>query len=331
KSYEESRWAGVPVCPHCASIKNPYSVKPRGKFQDIPSYRCSESACKLPFTVRTGTIFEGSKVELRKSFQAIYEITTSKKGISSIELGTRIGVSQKTAWLLNHKIRTMLAETQPELLEGMIEVDETFVGGKQKNRHANKRIDYSAGEQDKTPVVGLMQRGGKVITFVANDVTSETLNAIIDKNVSSTAIINTDSFAGYASVKEKYQHFSVNHSAGEYVKKVGDTKFHTQNIENFWSQLKRGYVGIYHYMSPQHLQRYCLEFGFRYNNRKVSNLERFNEVVRKSGTPRITYNELTGKHIIEYRTGEGIASGIPNEPTGYEFLEEINPDDVPTA
>ncbi len=161
---EEQRWSGVPVCPHCASAKTPYTVKARGKFQDIPSYRCSEKGCKLPFTVRTGSIFEGSKVELRKWFQAVYEISTSKKGISSVELGTHIGVSQKTAWFINYRIRTMLSDSAPELLEGVVEADETFVGGKNKNRHENKKIANSQGRSgaDKTAVVGLLQRDGKV-------------------------------------------------------------------------------------------------------------------------------------------------------------------------
>jgi len=136
---ENQRWSGFPVCPHCGSMKAPYKVKARGKFQDIPSYRCSERACDLPFTVRTNSIYEGSKVELRKWFQAVYEINISKKGISSVELATRIGVSQKTAWFINHRLRSMLTETNPELLVGTIEADETFVGGKESNKHASKK------------------------------------------------------------------------------------------------------------------------------------------------------------------------------------------------
>lgn len=124
---ENQVWGGISVCPHCATAKKPYTVKARGKFQDIPSYRCSERACDLPFTVRTGSIFEGSKVELRKWFQAAYEISISKKGISSVELATRIGVGQKTAWFINHRLRAMLTETAPELLSGTIEVDKTFM------------------------------------------------------------------------------------------------------------------------------------------------------------------------------------------------------------
>ncbi len=145
--YLESQvWQGVPVCPHCATAKKPYTVKARGKFQDIPSYRCSERACGLPFTVRTGAAFlkvqKGKRLRV-KWLQAAYEITISKKGISSYELATRIGVSQKTGWFINHRLRTMLTETNPELLTGTIEVDETFVGGKDKNKHVSKKFKRS--------------------------------------------------------------------------------------------------------------------------------------------------------------------------------------------
>jgi transposase-like protein len=203
---ETQRWDNIPVCPHCGSDKH-YKVKARGKFQDIPSYRCANRTCDLPFTVRTNSIFDGSKVELRKWYQAIYEITTSKKGISSIELSTRIGVSQKTGWLINHKIRTMLADTQPDLLDGMVEVDETFVGGKNKNRHADKKVENSQGRSaaDKTPVVGLIERGGRVITFVTENTEAETLHQIIDNNVAEGATIITDAYRSYNSIGNAYR------------------------------------------------------------------------------------------------------------------------------
>lgn len=140
---EKVLWSGVPVCPHCGGGKF-YKVKPRGKFKDIPSYRCAHRPCDLPFTVRTNSIFEGSQIELRKWFHAIYELTTSKKGISSVELATRIGVSQKTAWLMNHKIREMLGvstSSDGPMDEGgqIVEVDETYVGGKVANMKRSKR------------------------------------------------------------------------------------------------------------------------------------------------------------------------------------------------
>lgn len=197
---EQQRWGGVPVCPHCATAKKPYVVKARGKFTDIPSYRCSERACGLPFTVRTNSIYEGSKVELSKWFQALYELNISKKGISSYELATRIGVSQKTGWFINHRLRAMLTETNPELLSGTIEIDETFVGGKNKNRHVSKKVKRSKIsrtldekiEVPKTVVLGLLQRDGKVRTFVVPNTQGVTLNPIMRVNVETNSRIITD-------------------------------------------------------------------------------------------------------------------------------------------
>ena len=297
--YEQQRWeGGVPVCPHCGTAKKAYKVKARGMFKDIPSYRCSESGCGLPFTVRTGSIYEGSKVELRKWFQAIYEITTSKKGISSVELATRLGVSQKTGWLMNHKIRTMLADTATELLgeDGKtVQADETYVGGKNKNRHKGKKVEGSQGRSaaDKTPVVGLIEKGGRVMTFVTQDTSAETLTQIIDNNVVNGATIVTDAYKSYSTIGNAYNHITVKHQEGGYITERNGNKFHTQNIENFWSQLKRGYIGIYHYMSPQHLHRYCNEFATRYNMRDDGNIARFLHVVRNSDSPKITYRILT--------------------------------------
>lgn len=296
--FESQRWAdGIPVCPHCGTAKKPYKVNSRSKFRDIPSYRCSERPCDLPFTVRTKSIFEGSKVELRLWFQSIYEITTSKKGISSIELATRLGVTQKTAWFMNHRIRTMLSDLEPELLNGIVEGDESYFGGKNKNRHKDKKIENSQGRsvKDKTPVVGLIERGGRVVTFVTKNTEAEVLHEIIGDNVHEDATLVTDAYRGYCGIGKRYNHVTVKHEEGGYVKLEGDTKFHTQNIENFWSQLKRGYIGIYHYMSPKHLHRYCDEFATRYNLRDVSNIKRFLHVLQISTTARITYDELTGE------------------------------------
>ncbi|MES2701356.1 MAG: IS1595 family transposase [Bacteroidota bacterium] len=295
---ETQRWNGVPVCPHCATAKKPYVVKARGKFTDIPSYRCSERACGLPFTVRTGSIFEGSKVELRKWFQAAYEISISKKGISSVELATRIGVSQKTAWFINHRLRTMLTETSPELLSGTIEVDEAFIGGLEKNKHASKKVIRSKISRkldvkiqvEKAMVLGVLARDGKVRTFVVPDRTKETLNSIMRANVETNSRIISDAYRAYTELKSDYKHVSIKHTAGDY-RTYGDE--HTNNIEGYWSILKRGILGTFHFVSPQHLQRYCNEFAHRYNTRTATTQERFLEAIKNAHGNRLKYRELT--------------------------------------
>ena len=295
---ETQRWNGVPVCPHCATAKKPYTVKARGKFIDIPSYRCSERACGLPFTVRTGSIFEGSKVELRKWFQASYEISISKKGISSVELATRIGVSQKTAWFINHRLRAMLTETAPELLTGAIEVDETFVGGLEKNKHISKKVKRSKISRKldekivtpKTMVLGILQRDGKVRTFVVPNRQADVLNPIMRANVETDSRIISDALQSYVELRNDYNHISIKHTVGDYRTK-GDE--HTNNIEGYWSILKRGIIGTFHFVSPQHLQRYCDEFAHRYNTRTTTTQEKFLAAIKNAHGNRLKYRELT--------------------------------------
>lgn len=293
--FEQVRWGGVPVCPHCGGTKY-YKVKARGKFTDIPSYRCGNRECDKPFTVRTGSIFEGSKVEFRKWLQAAYEISICKNGISSVELASRIGTSQKTAWFINHRLRDMLKDTEPELLRDFAALDETLVGGRERNKHADKKIPHSQGRSSKGKTIVFGARGllGQVRTEVVPNAEAETLLPIVDKWVEPGSIMVTDTWTSYNSLKDNYFHVRVNHTEGQYV----NGAFSTNGIENFWSLFKRGLSGTHHSVSPQHLQRYADEFSDRYNKRGTTNIQRFQKVVERCANSRLTYRELTGAKLL---------------------------------
>lgn len=299
---EQQRWQGVPVCPHCGSTKNPYRVKSRGKFTDIPSYRCSERECDLPFTVRTNSIFEGSKVELRKWYQAIYEISIAKKSISSIELAGRIGVSQKTGWFINHRIRTMLAQTTPELLTDTCEVDESWIGGKERNRHQSHRAKIKRElkrqltgktiDSEKTIVFGLLQRDGRIINKIVPDTSRNSLLPIIEKYIEKGSTMYSDDHKVYRNLsKAGYNHEYVNHSLHEYVR----GPVHTSNLDGYWSSLKRGIIGVFHHISHKHAHRYCDEFSFKYNTKLYNDSGRFYEIISKVHNARLTYKDLTAE------------------------------------
>jgi len=278
----QQRWGDTPACPHCGCTKA--YVTNRG-------FKCSEKTCYKKFTVTTGTIFENTKIKLRTWFAAMYLVTAHKKGISSLQLSRDLQITQKTAWFVLHRIREMLREKAPQMLEGTVEADETYVGGKNKNRHASKKVENSQGRsaKDKTPVVGLLQRDGKVVTHVVKDTDSKTLHPIMVKQVLSNSTLITDAYRSYNGLGKFYNHITIKHTEGNYIT-VGDK--HTNNIEGFWSLLKRGIIGIYHNVSPKHLQKYCDEFGYRYNNREIKDCVRFADAVKKIGNARITYKAL---------------------------------------
>lgn len=275
------RWGNEPTCPHCGTI---------GAYVTNRGYKCKSKECHKKFTVTTGTIFENTKISLRYWFAAIYLGTAHKKGISSLQLSRDLNITQKTAWFLLHRVREMLANNAPELLSGTIEVDETYVGGKSKNKHASKRIPNSQGRSGngKTVVVGLLERDGNVKTFVIDNTEAKTLQPIMLEHVSKDSKVVTDAYRSYNGLGSVYDHVTVKHTENNYIT-VGDD--HTNNIEGFWSLLKRGIIGIYHYTSPKHLHRYCNEFAFRYNTRKVSDCVRFADSFKRIET-RLTYAQL---------------------------------------
>lgn len=283
---EAQRWGGNPVCPFCNAEK-PYKTN-RG-------FKCRNKECYKKFTVTVGTIYENSKVSLRNWFAAIYLCTSSKKGISSLQLSRQLGITQKTAWFVLHRVREMLREKAPQMLKDVVQVDESYIGGLEKNKHASKRARVKVkgrGPVNKTPVIGIVETGGNVVVQVTHWVTKKTVKILLDNYVEKGSTMVSDGYAMYAFLGSgsDFKHVMVDHSKGEYVK----NGFHTNGIENFWSLLKRGIIGIFHSISPEHLQRYCDEFAARYNTRKIKDHERF-ELSVKNSKGRLTYNQLIRK------------------------------------
>lgn len=243
------------------------------------------------FHVKIGTIFHGTRVPLRKWFIAIWLVSSHKKGISSLQLSRDIQVTQKTAWYMLQKIRTCFICRNKGKLKGIVELDETYVSGKNSNRHWNKRMKNSQGRalnRLKTPVFGMLQRKDRVICRVVEDVTHKELTPLICKYINPTATLYTDEYNAYNEAGKIYTRYSVNHSRKQYV----DGDIYTNTLESFWGLLKRGIFGIYHHLSRKHLQLYVNEFCFRYNTRKISDFSRFNLFLRN-----IKY-QLTYQQII---------------------------------
>lgn len=255
-------------------------------------YRCKNTG--KYFNVKTETIFDNTKIELQKWFLAIWICTSYKKGISSVQLSKELSLTQKTAWFMLQRIRNCFGIDDDEMLEGIIESDETFVGGKNKNRHKDKKVPMSQGRsfKDKTPVLGLLERGGKLRCFVVPNTQAKTLQPIIRKNVEKGSVFISDEWLGYNGLHSDYDHHVVDHAKKQYVD-FDNPEIHSNAIEGFWSILKRGYNGIYNWWSRKHMQRYVDEFVFRYNYRKETQSTRFTNLLLNI-EHRITYKELIG-------------------------------------
>lgn len=278
----QQRWNGKPCCPHCGHDK---------VYTTDRGYKCAASKCLKKFSVTVGTIFENSKISLRYWFAAIYICTAHKKGVSSHQLSRDLGITQKTAWFMLQRIREMLKDKAPQMLEGEVEIDETYIGAPNENKHRSKRKKGAQGRSlvSKKPVFGLLSRDGYVYSQPVNQTNSKTLIPIMVERVAPTATIYTDEFSAYRPLAKFYAHGIISHKRGEYVR--GD--IHVNNIENYWSQLKRGIIGVYHQVTPKHLHRYCYEFSYRFNTRNIKDSDRFVQVLSKAANARITYKELT--------------------------------------
>lgn len=311
--FEKERWNGTPACPHCGSGKH-YRTKTRFKHPDLKDYKdfvCNNTTCKKKYTTITGTIYESSKVGMRYWFMAAFLLATRKKGTPALQIARDIGVTAKTAWFMIHRIRAAVEDSSPAEFEGTVCADETFVGGKNKNRHADKKVKNSQGRAfiDKTPVAGVMQvneyesklnketreikrivvKPSQVRCKVVPDTKANSIQPFIKEHVKKGSVFITDEWLAYQGLNRYYDHKVVDHGRKQYVTEAGDT---SNAIENFWSQMKRGLIGVYHQVSRKHLQRYANEFSYRHNTRTITDSERFVNLIKRSGHVRLKYADL---------------------------------------
>jgi transposase-like protein len=295
KFLEDLRWSGDPVCPHCEA-HDPYFLTPkngatrtttRGTQSERRVWKCC--ACRKQFSVLTGTIFHGTKIPVRTWVFVVFEMASSKNGVSAREIERKYGLTPKSAWFMVHRIReAMKREPMAGLLTGRVVVDETYIGGKPKNRHNHK--PGRQGQHDMTPVVALVSREtGEVVSKVLPNVTGENLAEAMRGEVEpARVVLHTDKGKQYVILGRSFKgHETVDHHAGEYVR--GDVS--TNQAEAFFSQLKRSIDGTHHHVSVDHLHRYLAEFAFRHTYRKDSDTERMARIVSQTGGRRLMYRE----------------------------------------
>jgi len=281
------RWPKGVTCPKCGSRNVLFMEK-------YNRWHCREKHEAPQFTLKTGTVMEDSPIGLDKWLMAMWMVVNCKNGVSSYEIHRALGVTQKTAWFLDHRIRLMLQDEYAAKLSGEVEADETFIGGKARNMHKSvheRRISgMGQSAKDKTIVMGVLERGGKIRTQLIPDRQKHTLQPVIRKHVDPGTALYTDEMGGYKGLSNEYLHQIINHAV-EYV----NGRVHTNGMENFWSLLKRGINGTYVSIEPFHLFRYLDEQSFRFNNRKLTDSQRFDIAARGMVGKRLTFAELTGK------------------------------------
>jgi len=293
---EKRLWPNGPVCPKCGTVGEATLMK--GKTTRAGLYKCRAKECREPFTVTMGTIYERSHIPLHKWLAATQLMMSSKKGMSALQMSRMLGITPRSAWFMGMRIRESLRETKPDRLGGfnrVVEVDETYIGGKEANKHASKRRKDGRGPVGKEAAVALVERDGRMRSYHVPSVSAKTLGPILHEQIAAVTYLMTDDSTIYPKIGQHFAgHGSVNHSIEEYVR---GGFWHTNTVENYFSILKRGITGTYHHVSPQHLKRYLAEFDFRYNERqalKVSDHERMDKSIGGIVGKRLTYRRTGG-------------------------------------
>lgn len=274
------RWKRGAFCPACGSTKVYH-------FSDKRNHKCGD--CRKRFSIRVGTIFEDSKLPLRTWLLAIWLITSHKKGIASTQLAKDLGITQKSAWFVTHRLRHAIrTQSFNRPLDGEIEADETFVGGKEKNKHSWQRTGGKQGGAGKTAVLGILERGGELRTGITPNLSAKSVQSVIRENVAKGSSVMTDEHGAFLGLQGDYNHHRVNHSAGEYVRHY---VLHTNGIESVWALFKRQIIGTHHWLSPKHLSKYLSEMTWRFNLREMAEGDRVNALLAQT-TGRLTYKAL---------------------------------------
>jgi len=293
---EAQVWPHGPVCPHCGVLKS--ATKLNGEAHRDGVYQCN--ACREQFTVTVGTVIERSKVPLTKWVAAFYFLAASKKGMSTVQLSRMLRLSYQSTWFMMHRVREAMREGKfPSPLGGqnkVVEADETYVGGKETNKHKSKRRPGRQGGKGKEAVVALVEREGRVRSQHLPKVSAKTLKPMLHAQIDKKSYLMTDEAASYTKIGEAFSgHGAVNHGIEEYVR---GNFWHTNTVENYFSILKRGITGVYHHVSQQHLKRYLAEFDFRYNEREglgIGDMERTAKAVKGISGKRLTYRRIGGR------------------------------------